>query len=258
MSSSALEFITFYSQNFSVGRTSLKAHRNINALILAPHPDDECLMSPYALRLLLENQVRVHAVSVTTGSNTARQTERQVEFQNACAVMNFTPYVLSLEWDKKADEIKEIIQREKINLIIAPHLHDHHPAHIKTGELARKIMNEVSFDGIYLESQFWGELKAPNLLVEVTQEAFELSFEALTKHTGEVSRNPYHLRLASYLVNNVRLGAEKVATLGSAAPTFAFGALYQGYRVENGTLKNLPHQILDSAADLGSIMDAAN
>jgi LmbE family N-acetylglucosaminyl deacetylase len=258
MNSYALEFTKFYSQFFSIGHTITKAPRKINVLILAPHPDDECLMAPYALRLLLENKANVHAAVVTLGSNTARQTERQIEFQNACHVMNFTSHILSSEWDKKAEEVKSIIQREQINFIVSPHLHDHHPAHIKTGELARKIMKEISFEGIYLESEFWGELTQPNLMIEVTKEAFELSFEALTRHVGEVSRNPYHLRLASNLVNNVRRGAEKVSILGSASPTFAFGVLYQAHQVQLGVLRTLPHQILDSAADLGDILDAAN
>lgn len=258
MNSCALEFTKFYSQFFSIGHTTVKTPRKINALILAPHPDDECLMAPYALRLLLENNANVHAASVTIGSNTARQAERKIEFQNACQVMKFIPHILSSEWDQKAQEIKEIIQKEKINFIISPHLHDHHPAHIKTGELARKVMKEISFEGIFLESEFWGELAAPNLLIEVTKEAFELSFEALTKHVGEVSRNPYHLRLAAHLVNSVRRGAEKVATLGSASPTFAFGVLYQASLVQQGILKALPNQTLDSAADLGAIFEAAN
>lgn len=258
MNSCALEFTQFYSQFFSIGHTTVKTPKKINALILAPHPDDECLMAPYALRLLLENKANVHAASVTLGSNTARQAERRIEFQNACQVMNFTSHILSSDWDTKAEEVKSIIQKEQINFIISPHLQDHHPAHIKTGELARKVMKEISFEGIYLESEFWGELAMPNLLIEVTKEAFELSFEALTRHVGEVSRNPYHLRLAANLVNNVRRGAEKVSTLGSASPTFAFGVLYQAHLVQLGVLKTLPHQTLDSTADLGAIMDAAN
>jgi LmbE family N-acetylglucosaminyl deacetylase len=258
MNSCALEFTKFYSQFFSIGHTTLKAPRKINVLILAPHPDDECLMAPYALRLLLENKANVHAASVTLGSNSARQGERQIEFHNACQVMNFTSHILSLEWDKKAEEVKDIIKREEINFIVSPHVHDHHPAHIKTGELARKVMKEISFEGIYLESEFWGELTAPNLLIEVTKEAFELSFEALTKHVGEVSRNPYHLRLAANLVNSVRRGAEKVATLGSSAPNFAFGVLYQAHHVQKGSLTALPNQTLDSTADLGAIFEAAN
>lgn len=222
-------------------------------LILAPHPDDECLMGPLALRLQMENNIHIIACALTLGSNISRQSERAQEFQDACTVLGFQPVILSENWNDKEVEIKNIILKERVEIIIAPHLKDHHPTHIKTSELARKVMSELNFQGGYLESEFWGELENPNLLVEVTKEAFEKQFSALTKHAGEIARNPYHLRLASNLVNNVRRGAEKVATLGSQAPSFAFGSLYQCYQVKDGKLTLRPSQILDYTKDPSSI-----
>ncbi|MFA7613518.1 MAG: PIG-L family deacetylase [Candidatus Caldatribacteriota bacterium] len=252
MKTTAQSFINFYQTIFSINSSTPKVQHSKTALILAPHPDDECLMGPFALRLKIENNSKVIACAFSLGSNTARQKERAQEFLDACSTLDFHPEILD-EDEKKKEKLIQLIQSEQIDLIIAPHLKDHHPTHIKAGELARDVIKSIKFNGLYLESEFWGELENPNLLIEVTKETFIKQFEALTKHTGEIQRNPYHLRLAANLVNNVRRGAEKVSSLGSSAPQFAFGSLYQGYQVKDGELYSLPTQILDYAKDLSSI-----
>ena len=40
---------------------------------------------------------------------------------------------------------------------------------------------------------------------------------ALSLHVGEVARNPYHLRLPAWMIDNVRRGAELVGGQGGAA-----------------------------------------
>ena len=50
---------------------------------------------------------------------------------------------------------------------------------------------------------------------------------ATTFHVGEVQRNPYHLLLPAWLMDNVRRGAEVAGGQGGAAPDFAFAALYR-------------------------------
>ena len=59
------------------------------ALILSPHPDDECVIGGLALRLLRESGVRIVNVAVTLGSNRARQQERLEELQGACDWIGF-------------------------------------------------------------------------------------------------------------------------------------------------------------------------
>lgn len=253
MQPSPQSFIHFYQQYFNLHSTTSKKNIKKNVLILAPHPDDECLMSSFALRLLLENKANIIAVAVTLGSDIKRQKERAEEFKEACHTLGATSQILNDDWQEKLKELNLLIKEHKIDVIIAPHLLDHHPTHIKTSQLARKLMELTNFHGLYLESEFWGELQTPNLLLEVTTEAFELQFNALTKHVGEISRNPYHLRLASYLVNNVRRGAEKVLPLGSSAPCFAFASLYQAYKAEGLKLEKIPSTILDHSCDLTDI-----
>lgn len=253
MNISAQSFIDFYRNYFSLKHSSAKSPQNIKALILAPHPDDECLMSSVALRLQLENKAQVYAATLTLGSNTHRQQERRIEFNDSCQVLGFSPLVLEMDWDQKLEELKDFVLKEKINFITSPHLKDHHPTHIKTGQLAHQLIKETRFNGVFLETEFWGELEEPNLLVEVTEDIFTLQFNALTKHVGEVSRNPYHLRLAANLVDNVRRGAERVNVLGSSAPNFAFGNLYKLSRSCDGELTSLSPQVLSADDDCSLI-----
>jgi hypothetical protein len=50
---------------------------------------------------------------------------------------------------------------------------------------------------------------------------------ALSFHVGEVKRNPYHVRMPAWLMDNVRRGSELVGGQGGAAPDFLFGTLYR-------------------------------
>ena len=47
------------------------------------------------------------------------------------------------------------------------------------------------------------------------------------RHVGEVRRNPYHLTLPAWMMDNVRRGGEWVGGQGQAAPEFLFGTLYR-------------------------------
>ena len=51
------------------------------ALILSPHPDDECVIGGLALRLMRESGVRIVSVAMTLGSNRERQAERLDELR---------------------------------------------------------------------------------------------------------------------------------------------------------------------------------
>jgi len=60
---------------------------------------------------------------------------------------------------------------------------------------------------------------------------------ALSFHVKEVRRNPYHLRMPAWLIDNVRRGAELVGGQGGAAPDFTFATLYRVRKWENGTIQ---------------------
>jgi hypothetical protein len=78
-----------------------------------------------------------------------------------------------------------------------------------------------------VETEFWGQMTEPNLLVESSVADVADLVAALACHAGEVRRNAYHARLPAWMMDNVRRGAELVGGQGRAAPDFAFGTIYR-------------------------------
>jgi N-acetylglucosamine malate deacetylase 1 len=64
-------------------------------------------------------------------------------------------------------------------------------------------------------------------MAEICPEDLADMMAATTFHVGEVKRNPYHLLLPAWLMDNVRRGSEVAGGQGGAAPDFSFAALYR-------------------------------
>ena len=62
---------------------------------------------------------------------------------------------------------------------------------------------------------------------------------ALSFHVGEVKRNPYQVTVPSWMMDNVRRGAELVGGQGGAAPDFQFAALYRLQQWSHGKLARI-------------------
>ena len=78
-----------------------------------------------------------------------------------------------------------------------------------------------------IETEFWAQMPAPNVLVESSPDDLAALVTALTWHVDEVQRNPYHLTLPAWMMDNVRRGSEWVGGQGKATPDFLFGTLYR-------------------------------
>ncbi len=165
--------------------------------------------------------------------------------------------VLSEDWPTKAKELKSLIQKYQPNLILAPHLKDHHPTHIKTGKLLEKVLKTSKIKTLVAWTEFWGAMEKPNCLVEVPNEILELQMKALVMHAGEVARNPYHLRLPAWMMDNVRRGGEIISNVGGEVPKMPFGVIYHLQLFKNGKLTKvkLPTPFLSSLADLAQIFN---
>jgi LmbE family N-acetylglucosaminyl deacetylase len=253
------------SEHFHSPIHSKKKSIPFTVMILSPHPDDESIVGSLALRLSHENNAHIVNVAVTVGSNKERQKARIKELNDACELLEMECVFLDENWKKKEKELKSLIQKYQPQVIIAPHVKDFHPAHIKTGELLKKVMTSLKKETALIAwSEFWGQMAKPNLLIEVPLDIVELQMNALLKHVGEVSRNPYHLRLPAWMMDNVRRGSEVVGGKGSESTNMAFGVLYQLQLAKNGkfsTPKNL-ESFLTAEKDIGQIfkliLDAAS
>jgi LmbE family N-acetylglucosaminyl deacetylase len=235
------------------------------ALIFSPHPDDEVIIGGLPLRLLREQKLNVINVAVTLGSLTRRQAERWQELQNCCAYIGFglvgtgergleginltTREQQPKRWCAAVETIADILAEQRPSIVFLPHADDWNITHIGTHYLVLEAMGRCSsLTCPVVETEFWGAMDAPNLMVESSAADVADLMAALSLHVGEVRRNAYHLRLPAWMMDNVRRGAELVGGQGGLAPSFAFATLYRLRRWTEGRL----HQVLERGRMLSS------
>jgi LmbE family N-acetylglucosaminyl deacetylase len=225
------------------------------ALVFSPHPDDECIIGGLPLRWSREADMRIVNVAVTLGSSKNRQQPRLQELKNACewigfelqqtavnGLENVSPQARNTDppsWLKKVKIIGDILSRYLPRAIFFPHESDWNTTHIGTHFLVMDALRAMpaSFRCLAIETEFWGMMQSPNLMVESKPDDVADLLAALSFHVGEVQRNPYHLRLPAWLQDNVRRGAELVGGQGGAAPDFAFATLYRLHQWKNGGIE---------------------
>jgi LmbE family N-acetylglucosaminyl deacetylase len=225
-----------------------------NVLIFSPHPDDECITGGLALRLLREARWNVVNVGVTLGSNRARLGARIKELNNACDFLGFDLAIVSLseinlemqkrnaeKWNSNVGVILTILEWQKPRVIFLPHENDVHPTHVGTHFLVLDALKRMprDFTCFVVETEFWGQMAEPNLLVEIGTKDLADLIAALSFHAGEVKRNAYHARLPAWMLDNVRRGAELVGGRGAKAPDFTFAAIYSLQKWRGGKLRKI-------------------
>jgi N-acetylglucosamine malate deacetylase 1 len=208
------------------------------ALIFAPHPDDEVIIGGLPLRLLRELKINVVNVAVTLGSRVDRQVERWQELKNCCEYIGFglvAPGERGLEginpaarekdpqrWASSVEAIARLLTEHRPSIVFFPHDDDWNKTHIGVHHLLVEALGSSGLACLAVETEFWGAMDAPNLMVESSAADVADLVAALSLHVGEVARNAYHLRLPAWMIDNVRRGAELVGGQGGTAPRFAF------------------------------------
>jgi LmbE family N-acetylglucosaminyl deacetylase len=223
-------------------------------LMFSPHPDDECVNGGLALRLMREAGMRIVNVAVTLGSNQERRAARLAELKSACDWIGFGLEQSSFEkispatrtrkkeiWNAAVQTVAALLVKYKPRAIFFPHQLDWNTTHIGTHWLVMDALKTLppDFTTALIETEFWGQMPSPNLMVELGADDVADLLAALSFHVGEVQRNPYHLRMPPLLQDNVRRGAERVGGQGGVAPDFLFAALYRIQKWENGGVKEL-------------------
>ncbi len=190
-----------------VRRTNIPADAP-RALIFSPHPDDECIVGGLALRLARESKWNVINVAVTLGSKRERRTARLHELRNACASLGFGLMVpreqglgqITLKsrkhnrahWQAAVRVIAGILAEQRPRVIFVPHENDGHPVHAGTHFLVLDALKTLpaGFRCHVVETEFWGQMTEPNLLIELNAATAGDLVAALACHVGEVRRNP--------------------------------------------------------------------
>ncbi len=243
------------------------------ALLFSPHPDDECVVGALALRLLREGQLRVVNVAVTLGSNKARQLERLAELRQACGFLGFdlrettshglehvNPDTRSKhpeDWATKVAVIANLLREERPRAVFFPHDKDWNSTHEGVHWLVMDALASLGpqFECYTVETEFWGQCDDPNLAVESSEADVADLVAGLSFHVGEVRRNPYHILQPTWMMDNVRRGAELVGGQGGGAPSFTFATLYRLRRWRAGKLERFYEggRMLPAVASAGSI-----
>jgi LmbE family N-acetylglucosaminyl deacetylase len=203
-------------------------------LIVSPHPDDECLMGAYALRMQEEWGAHVWVLPYSFGSKLERQVPRAEELLNAVNHLGFR--LVERGFEKiKDEEFLSHLQGLHPDVIFSPHADDGHPAHEAAHQMVKRVTQtflQASPGGflpkkiLWVQTEFWHAQKNPNLLVPLSVNHVVKVGEALALHAGEVARNPYHLRLPAWFMDQVRRGSERVQAPGSSAVFCVFGQIY--------------------------------
>lgn len=239
-------------------------------LYFAPHPDDETISGGLALRLLREGPWNVIDVAVTQGSKKERQAERLQELKAACdyfglgliqtaanGLEKVTPATREKDatlWTNMVQVIRKILVEQKPRVIMFPHVLDWNGTHIGVHHLVMDALKTgPSIDCFLVETEFWGQMMNPNLMVEYSEQDVAELIAATSFHVGEVQRNPYHLLLPAWMQDNVRRGTELVGGQGGAAPEFMFAQLFRLGRWRNGKAEWAKPQFLPSSQNAASL-----
>ena len=220
-------------------------------LLFSPHPDDEIITGLLPLRLMREAGMQIINVPVTFGSDPGRQVARSEELKTACDYLGFQCLEKRIALATRSaetrrsrfqclekEDVMKILKQEGSKIIFVPHSKDWNSRHIQTNQLVMDALAEMpnDFSCAVIETEFWQPMKDSNLMVEADAETLADLVAALSLHVGEVARNPYHLSLPAWMMDNVRRGGEVVGGQGGAIPNFSFATLYRLSRWENGAL----------------------
>ncbi len=226
------------------------------ALIFSPHPDDEVIIGGWPLRLMRECGWRIVNVAVTLGSNKERKQARMDELSRCCQDIGFELHVpcgMGLDginlmarrddpvgWNQSVAAICDTLTHYRPRAIFYPHAADFNRTHIGVHGLVRHALLRLGSDLplFSVETEFWAQMDGPNVLVETSPQDTADLIHALGFHIGEIRRNPYHLTVPAWMMDNVRRGAEVLSGQGHAAPPMCFGTLYHLARWQNRTLKS--------------------
>ncbi|NDG84161.1 MAG: hypothetical protein EBX52_03875 [Proteobacteria bacterium] len=214
-------------------------------LLVPPHPDDECLMAGLALRARNEAGSEVLVLSFGYGSLESRRAERRKEQDEALQTLGFDrvePNGCSGaggHHEISHGQILSVLEAANPDAVIIPHGEDFHPTHVRCSKTARAaVFQHVENTGSSLslyETEYWQPMLNPNLLLPLPASVVKTMGNALQRHAGEVSRNPYHLTLPAWLMDQERRGSERVHGAGvRAGRSSIFSQLYRFTRVSSG------------------------
>lgn len=241
-------------------------------MLFSPHPDDECIIGGLPLRLIRDGHARVVNIAVTLGSREDQRARRRHELRAACDALGFEllePVPGGFDfiskqgktahpenWKRSVCVIATLLQRYNPAIILFPHTEDWNGTHEGVHMLVMEALAAMpeTFKTHLMQTEFWRPMKQPNLMLEIPEDHLAHMMNALAMHVGEVERNPYHLRLPAWMMDNVRRGGEVVGGQGGDAPDFTFATLYR-FSAWTGATEVVPQETFVIGKDDGALED---
>jgi LmbE family N-acetylglucosaminyl deacetylase len=241
-------------KSLKVSGRAQRIESNSKALLFSPHPDDECITGLLPLRLMRESGRQIINVPVTFGSNVERQAARAEELEDACGYLGWDIFRDRGDLESlTVDDVTRTLEKFAPELIFVPHAGDWNSTHVSTHYLVVEALRKMpaDFSCLVVETQFWGAMSDPNLLVEGNAQYVADLVAATSLHAGEVARNPYHLLLPAWMQDSACRGGELVSGQGSAGLEFGFATLYRLRRWQGGEFA----QVLEGGTKLSLTAD---
>jgi N-acetylglucosamine malate deacetylase 1 len=158
-------------------------------------------------------------------------------------------------WRAHVQAIAALLLQHRPALVLAPHAADDNPSHRGVHRLVVDALAAARSDTVLALTEFWSTQPQPNVLVQTNIADTARLIAALERHTGEIARNPYHLRLPAFLADAVRRGGELVLGAGEEPPDFAFATLYRLVAWRAGQpLGDLPPHVIPADRPLTSAL----
>lgn len=239
-------------EDFSVSGQTACLKSDAKVLLFMPHPDDECIIGLLPLRLMREAGMQVINIPVTFGSNPQRQAGRAKELSDACGYLGWEIHKEQADFRSlEVPDVVSVLQKFQPEIIFFPHVGDWNSRHISTHHLVVDALKTMGgdFSCKVVETEFWGAMDDPNLMVEGDAQMVADLVAATSLHVEEVARNPYHLLLPAWMQDNVRRGGELVGGQGQAAPDYTFATLYRLRKWTHGGWQELLEK--GTAIDIG-------
>lgn len=229
-------------RTFSVSGQESVPESDAKVLLFMPHPDDECIIGLLPLRLMREAGMQIINVPVTFGSDPNRQARRAKELSDACGYLGWEIHKQQEGLGSMSvEDVITVLETFQPQVIFFPHAADWNSRHLSTHHLVVEALKRMGddFSCNVVETEFWGAMADPNLMVEGDAQTVADLVAATSLHVGEVARNSYHLFLPAWMQDNVRRGGELVGGQGQTAPDFSFATLYRLRKWQAGAWMDL-------------------
>lgn len=191
------------------------------ALHLSPHPDDEAIGCPVALRKLKDSGWTVINVVITRGEP-GQESRRCAEAKEAAKRANFDLYFLepplvniSHSFDELSMSIADLLITTDAALVVSPSPHDGHYSHEAVGRATRLALENSVNPVTWWMWGIWADLPLPTIYIPISDAEIECALAVLDAYEGELQRNDYRALLQGRAMANAILGPERVFGFGS-------------------------------------------